>query len=301
MATIPDQDYQRIRYEIPADHVARVVLARGEMANAQDKRMLYELNDAFDHACHDDDIKVIIVAADGMHFSSGHDLRDRESLQEFKTVTTWGGFDGEGQEGHFSREEEFYVGFCWRWRNIPKPTMVSVQGKVIAGGLMLVWPFDIVIASEDAEFSDPVVAFGVNAVEYFVHPYEVGARKAKQMLFTGEPLSAAEAHRLGMVNEVVKREELESYTLEMAASIAEQPMMGLKLSKLCVNQALDNMGYWNTIQAAMGYHHLGHASAQMAYQMPVHPAGAERIKRQARRSKEKAAARAGTAGGTAAG
>ena len=77
--------------------------------------------------------------------------------------------------------------------------MVEVQGWVIAGGLMLVWPFDIIIAADDTKFTDPVVALGVNGVEYFAHPWEFGTRKAKEMLFTGEVIMADEAKSLGMV------------------------------------------------------------------------------------------------------
>ena len=112
------------------------------------------------------------------HFSSGHDLRDRASMSEFQHVSTWGGFDNKGAEGRQAVEEEIYLGMCWRWRNLPKPTIAEVQGKVIAGGLMLVWVCDLIVASDDATFSDPVVAFGVNGVEYFGHPWELGVRKA---------------------------------------------------------------------------------------------------------------------------
>jgi enoyl-CoA hydratase len=278
---VTEPSYTRIRTDRPVDGVSRVVLARPEAANAQDTRMLYELNDAFERACADPDVRVIVIAADGKHFSSGHDLRDREPMSSFDTVLPYGEFDAPGQEGMMAREQEKYLGFCWRWRNLPKPTVVSVQGKVIAGGLMLVWPFDLVIAADDAEFMDPVVAFGVNGHEYFVHPYEVGARKAKQMLFTGEALTAAEAHRLGMVNEVVPRAELEEATLALAARIARQPLMGLKLAKLSVNQALDNMGMWNTVQAAFGLHHLGHSHNAQRFSMPVDPDGAGRIREMA--------------------
>ncbi len=283
MTDVADNTFTRIRYELPAEGVARVVLARPEAANAQDRQMLYELNDAFDRACADDTVKVIVLAADGRHFSSGHDLRDRAKVEDFPTVGPYGGFSAPGQEGYMAAEQEIYLGFCWRWRNLPKPTIVAVQGKVIAGGLMLVWPFDIVVAAEDASFADPVVAFGVNGHEYFVHPYEVGARKAKQMLFTGEALSAQEAHRLGMVNELVPRDELESFTLEMASRIAEQPLMGLKLAKMSVNQALDNMGMWNTVQAAFGLHHLGHSHNAQRFGMIVDPSGADRIRNQGRK------------------
>jgi enoyl-CoA hydratase len=270
--------YTRIRVERPDENIARVVLARPEMANAQDKRMLYELNDAFDQACADPAVKVIVLAADGRHFSSGHDLRDRESMSEFETVGPFGEFAAPGQEGHMATEQEIFVGFCWRWRNLPKPTIVSVQGKIIAGGLMLVWPFDLIVAADDTTFADPVVAFGVNGHEFFVHPYEVGARKAKQMLFTGEPLTAAEAYRLGMVNELVPREQLEEATLELARKVARMPLMGLKLAKLSVNQALDNMGMWSTVQAAFGFHHLGHSHNQQRFQMAVDPDGAQTIR-----------------------
>ena len=73
---------------------------------------------------------------------------------------------------------------------------------------MLVWVCDLIIAEETATFSEPVVAFGVNGVEYFAHPWELGARKAKEMLFTGEAITAQEAFQLGMINHVVPAESL---------------------------------------------------------------------------------------------
>jgi enoyl-CoA hydratase len=222
--------------------------------------MLYELNDAFDEAAADDDVKVVILAADGPHFSSGHDLRDAGSpMARFRPVSCWGGFDLPGAEGWLAVEEEIYLGLCRRWRNFPKPTIASVQGKAIAGALMLVWVCDLVVASDDAQFSDPVVAFGVGGVEYFAHPWELGPRKAKEMLFTGDAVTAAEARQLGMVNHVVPREDLEGFTTELARKIAAQPSMGLKLAKQAVNQALDAQGQWTAMQAAFGLHQLAHS------------------------------------------
>ena len=145
-------DFSTIEYDKQASGVARIVLNRPDARNAQDKRMLYELNAAFDQAGRDDEVKVIVLAANGPHFSSGHDLRDRESLAEFEQVSNWGGYEKPGQEGHQAFEEELYLGLCWRWRNLPKPTIAEVQGKVIAAGLMLVWVCDIIIASDDATF-----------------------------------------------------------------------------------------------------------------------------------------------------
>ncbi len=271
-----------IRYEAPAEGVARIVLARAEARNAQDKPMLYALNAAFDRAAHDDSVKAIILSADGPHFSSGHDLRDTTQLSDFRPVGNWGGASLPGAEGHMAAEEEIYLGFCWRWRNLPKPTIAQVHGKTIAGGLMLAWVCDLIVASEDATFSDPVVAFGVNGVEYFAHPWEVGVRKAKEMLFTGEALDAEQARSLGMVNTVVPRDQLESYTLDLAERIAKRPSMGLKLAKQSVNQMQDAQGLWTALQAAMSLQQLGHSHNQQVFKIPIDPTGMEVIRKQAK-------------------
>jgi len=273
-----DAEYERIRYERPVPAVARVVLARADKRNAQDRRMLYEIDRAYTAAMRDDEVKVVVLAADGPDFSSGHDLRDAEPLSAFEPVTGAGGFSEPGQHGHMAVEEEIYLGMCWRWRNLPKPLIAQVQGRVIAGGLMLVWPCDLIVASEDALFSDPVVAFGVNGHEFFVHAWELGARKAKEMLFRGDFLTAAECHRLGMVNHVVSREELESFTLGIASQIARRPAMGLKLAKLAVNASLDAQGQWNAVQAAFALHHIGHANARIVHGAPIDPSGIDVVR-----------------------
>lgn len=264
---------QTVRYESPSPHVARIVLARPEARNAQSRAMTYELNDAFDRAAQDDDVKVVILAGDGPHFSAGHDLRDRVRLTEFDTVSTWGGFDLPGAEGMMAAEEEIYLQMCWRWRNLPKPTIASVHGKTIAGGLMLVWVCDLVIASDDATFSDPTVAMGVNGVELFAHPWELGARKAKELLFTGDTFDAEEAKRLGMVNHVIARDDLEPATLALAERIATKPSFALKLAKQSVNQALEAQGQWTSHQAAFSVHQLAHSHNNQIFGVPVDPSG----------------------------
>lgn len=265
--------WTRVRYDQPGDGVARITLARPEAANAQDYLMLTELNQAFDRASRDDTVRVIVLAADGKHFSSGHDLRDVPDMESLPTIGTQCHFAADGAEGYMAREAEMYVGLCWRWRNIPKPTIASVQGKVIAGGLMLVWPMDLIVCSEDATFSDPVVAFGVNGHEYFVHPYEAGARLAKDMLFTGRAIGSAEALQHGMVNRVVPRDELESATIELATHIAKRPMFGLTLAKQSVNNSLEAMGMYTAIQSAFGLHHVGHSHNKIKFGGLVDPSG----------------------------
>jgi enoyl-CoA hydratase len=182
------------------------------------------------------------------------------------------------------KEQEIYLGLCWRWRNLGKPIIAQVQGKAIAGGLMLIWPFDLIVASEDAEFSDPVVAFGMPGVEYFVHAFELGARRAKELLFTGEPIGAAEAKALGMVNRVVPRAELKSHTLALAAKIATRPMVGLKMAKMSVNQSIDAQGLWTALQSAFNLHQFGHANNRVIHGGLVDPAGLEVVRNDARAS-----------------
>jgi enoyl-CoA hydratase len=256
---------ERVRVDRPGDGIGRITLARADRRNAQDQRMLRELDAAFSRAMQDDEIRVVVLAADGEDFSSGHDLSDL-------------GFIGPNADTHLAAEQELYLGFCRRWRELPKPTIAQVHGRVIAGGLMLVWPCDLVIASEDATFSDPVVAFGISGTEFFVHPWELGHRKAKEMLFRGNALTAEECRQLGMVNQVVPRAELGATTLRIAQEIAAQPPFGVKLAKLAVNQSMDIQGQDAAVRAAFGLHHLGHAAARAEHGQPFDPAGAQRIK-----------------------
>jgi enoyl-CoA hydratase len=269
--------FETVTYEVPADRVARISLNRPEARNAQDTKLLYELNDAFDMAARDDAISVIVLAANGPHFSSGHDLREADpigSLGKYETVGTWCGFSCEGAEGWMAREKELYQGLSERWRNIPKPTIAQVQGKCIAGGLMLVWPCDLIVASEDALFSDNTVSMGMTGVEFFGHPWELGPRKAKEMLFTSDFVTAQDAHRLGMVNQVVPAAELASFTLELASKIAAKPLFALKLAKEAVNAAEDAQGRISAMQTAFALHQLGHSHNMQVHGLPIDPRGA---------------------------
>jgi enoyl-CoA hydratase len=263
-----------IRYETPAPRIARIVLDRADKRNAQDTKLLYELNDAFDRAAQDDDVSVVILAAEGPHFSSGHDLNEEdkyEVMSQYRTVGTWCGFTCEGQHGQMAREKEIYLGFSERWRNMPKPTIAEVQGKVVSGGLMLVWPCDLIVASEDAVFVDNTVAMGIAGAEFFNHPYELGVRKAKEMLFTSDSVSAKDAHRLGMVNHVVPVGELASFALDLACRIAEQPLFALKLAKEAVNAAQDNQGRVNAMHTSFATHQLCHSHNQQLFGELIDP------------------------------
>lgn len=268
---------QFVLYETPSPRVARIVLDRVERRNAQTTKLLYELNAAFDRAAQDNSVHVIILAANGPHFSSGHDLDEigsgsaHDNVQAEQTVGTWCGFGCAGAEAQMAYEREVYFGLSERWRNLPKPTIAQVHGKVITGGLMLVWPCDLIIASQDATFQDTAVDLGVCGVEFFNHPYELGVRKAKEFLFRSNVLTAEDACAAGMVNHVVERENLESFTLSIAQEIARKPLFALKLAKEAVNAAQDAAGRGTVLQSAFGHHQLTHAHNMLVHGMLMDP------------------------------
>jgi enoyl-CoA hydratase/carnithine racemase len=169
----------------------------------------------------------------------------------------------------YSVESRRYLEYALRWRNVPKPSIAAVQGRCIAGGLLLCWPCDLIVAAEDALFSDPVVVMGIGGVEYHGHTWELGARKAKEILFTGRPVTADEAERVGMVNKVVPREELDAQTRELAETIAAMPPFGLRQAKRAVNQTLDIQGFYAAIQSVFDTHQTGHGNALSVSGYPV--------------------------------
>jgi enoyl-CoA hydratase len=254
-----DTTYETVLYTEVTPEIARISMNRPEARNAQNMQLTYDLNAAFDRAAQSDDVKVIILSGEGPHFSAGHDMKGSgKPLGEFTPVGTWGSFDKPGAEGAMAREEEIYIQMCRRWRNIPKPVIAEVQGKTIAGGLMLAWISDIIIAADNAEFRDLVVGWGIPGVEYFAHPWELGHRKAREMLYTADWVSAEDAHRLGMVNHVVPLAELREFSEAMAKRIAEKPSFGLKLTKEAINQTVDAQGQWQAMQTVFMMHSLAH-------------------------------------------
>lgn len=243
--------------------VAIVRMNRPRYRNAQNSAMTYALDDAFYAAVEDDEVKVIVLAGAGDHFSAGHDIgspgRDTDRSFPRRAQLWWDHVGKLGAEQRMAREAEVYVGMCRRWRELPKPTVAMVQGACVAGALMLAWSCDLIVASDDAFFADPVVRMGIPGVEYFAHPWVMGPRFAKELLFTGERFGAERALALGMVNRVVPREELEEQTLALAERIGGMPRLGLALTKKAVNQAEDLMGLQAGIDSVFGLHHVAHA------------------------------------------
>jgi enoyl-CoA hydratase len=258
----PVQEEEVVLYR-RAGEIAVITMNRPEYRNAQNSAMTYALDEAFYRAGDDDEVKVVVLAGAGKHFSAGHDIGTpgRDIGQSFRRQAGlwWDHVGKPGAESRYARESEVYLGMCRRWRELPKPTIAMVQGACIAGGLMLAWCCDLIVASDDAFFADPVVKMGIPGVEYFAHPFVLGPRIAKEFLFTADRISAARGHELGMVNRVVPRSELEAETLAMAARIAQMPRLGLALTKRAVNQVEDLMGLQAGLDAVFALHHLAHA------------------------------------------
>ena len=250
-----------VLYEVQ-DQIAIVTMNRPEYNNAQNSQMTYALDKALQLATNDDDVKVIVLAGNGKHFSAGHDIgtpgRDVDTSFE-RTHLWYDHVNKPGGEFLYAREHEVYLGMCRRWRDLPKPTIAMVQGACVAGGLMLAWVCDLIVADNRAFFSDPVVRMGIPGVEYFAHVHELNARIAKEFLFTGERMSAERAYQMGMINRVVPTAILRDETMSLAARVAQMPRLGLQLTKQVINNAEDYMGKRSTMDMAFGLHHFAHA------------------------------------------
>jgi len=254
-----------VKYAV-ADGIATVTMNRTEFNNAQNSQMTYALDAAFKRAISDDAVKVIVLRGEGKHFSAGHDIGTpgRDINKEFERAhLLWDHSNKPGGEFLYMREQEVYLGMCRRWREMPKPTIAMVQGACIAGGLMLAWVCDLIVASDDAFFQDPVVRMGIPGVEYFAHPYEMNPRIAKEFLMTGDRMPASRAYEVGMVNRVVPRAELEAATYELAAKVAKQPRMGLALTKQAINHVEDLAGKRTAMEAVFAWHHFAHTHNEL--------------------------------------
>lgn len=249
-----------ISYETK-DRIASITLNRPEAANAQTPELLDDLDQAWRMAAEDPDVRVIVLQANGKHFSSGHDIR------------AVGKDDGAPQKWTLAHvyeiEAKRFLEYSLRWRNVPKPSIAAVQGVCIAGGLLLCWPCDLIVAADNARFSDPVVAMGIGGVEYHGHTWEWGPRKAKEMLFTGRAMTAKEAEAIGMVTRVVPLDELRTQTHELAAEIAKRHPFALRQAKRAVNQTLDVQGFYAAIQSVFEIHQTGHGHAISESGLPI--------------------------------
>jgi len=261
------QDYRFITYEeLDERRIARIMLNRPEARNAQNRGMLVELNDAFLRAEADDEVRVVILGANGPMFSAGHDMGSSVAQAEWApgpdqhpSLRVNGG-TRESAERLMLQEWHYFFENTRRWRNLRKITVAQVHGDVYAAALMLMWACDLIVAGEQTRFADVVgTRLGMCGVEYFAHPWEFGPRKTKELMLTGDALTVDEAYQLGMVSKVFPEADLGDKTLEFARRIAEVPTMAALLAKEAVNQTMDNMGFYNSLNACFTMHQLNHS------------------------------------------
>ena len=277
----PDDTARQVEYETLDDgRIARIWLNRPGAQNAQSRTLLVQLDEAFGRAEADDAVRVVILAARGKNFSAGHDLGSEEALAERQpgpgqhpTFRSHGATAAGVTERTYLQEWHFYFENTRRWRDLRKITIAQVQGNAISAALMLIWACDLIVASDDAQFCDPVVAMGGCGVEWCVHPWELGPRKAKELLFTADSWTAREAQGFGMVNQVFPRESLGEAVLAIARRIADKPAFALKLTKEAVNRSVDIMGQQSAVDQAFALHQLCHAHNMLQHGLPMDPAG----------------------------
>lgn len=246
--------------------VAWVMLNRPQYSNAQNYRLLNQLDAAFKRAVEDDEVKVIVLGGEGKHFSAGHDIGTPEkdsNLPRERVHLWWDHTNKGGAERQYVLEQDAYLGLCRRWQEIPKPMIAMVQGACVAGGLMLAWVCDLIVASEDAFFQDPVVRMAQPGVEYFAHAFELPPRVARELLLLGERMPAERAYQFGMVNRIYPRESLRAEVARIAAEIAQRDRFGLALTKQAINFVEDLRGKRQAMDGVFHMHHLAHAHNQL--------------------------------------
>jgi enoyl-CoA hydratase len=245
--------FETILYEVDGA-IATMTMNRPEAANAQDSRLIDELDAAFDLADADDAVRVVILAGAGKHFSAGHDLKAIVGQAE---ADEWVKLR-ETPEGKFHHEKVMYYDRNKRIHDFRKPTIASVQGSCVAAGLMLACMCDLIVAADDAQFSNPVLKMTGAGVELLVEPWELGIRKAKEFLWTGETIDAHEAWRLGLVNRVVPRKELTARTRELADRVALVPPITAQVVKDTINYTAELMGKSDSWKYHFMAHHWTH-------------------------------------------
>jgi enoyl-CoA hydratase len=227
--------FETVRYEVDRP-VCTITLDRPESANAQNTQLIDELDAAFDRAGDDDDVRVVVLAGEGKHFSAGHDLKELLTKGD-----EWAKLR-DTPEGKLHHEQVMYFDRCVKIRDFPKPTIAAVQGACAAAGLMLACMCDLIVAADDAKFSNPVLRMTGAGVELLVEPWELGPRKAKEFLLCAETIDAQDAERLGLVNIVVPRSELAAAARAMADKVALVPPVTARAVKDSINRMVDLQG-----------------------------------------------------------
>jgi enoyl-CoA hydratase len=251
-------EWRTILYE-KISHVARITLNRPETHNVQNARLILELDEAAKKADRDPNIRVIILCGAGKSFSSGHDLSPipgDELQQDYRER------HHRSVEDRLEVEDEYYLSKCLAIRNLKKPTIAAIKGNVVLGGIMLACMCDIIIAAEDTRLWNPSIRHCGSGGEVMVLPFEIGFRKTKEYLWTGDLIPLEEAERLGMINRIVPNDRLDAEALKLAERIALMPPVSVALTKRAMNKAQDFMGMAMAFEYQYVWHQMAHATKE---------------------------------------
>ena len=221
------------------DGIGVITLNRPAYRNAQGYQMLGEIDQAFDLAKANADVRVVVVRGAGGVFSTGHDLGTPEGLEYRKALGAKPGIQTYDQFKHYNLD------LLLKWRNFPKPTIAMVEGYCIYAGWMLAAAMDVVFASRTAEFLG-------GFVEYNTIPWDIGVRRAKELVFESRFISADEAAAFGLVNRVLAPDELERETFAWARRVAENSPEALRMAKIQMNKAQDAQGFTGAVEDSLG-------------------------------------------------
>ena len=214
-------DYQTLRVKAGAA-IATLTLNRPDCRNALNLRMCDELVQALQALAANESVRVVLIRANGSVFCAGADLKERQ------TMTT---------EELKARRLKGFAAYS-AIQSMPKPTIALVHGAAIGSGCEIAGACDFILASAAASFRYPEVGWGtVGATQRL--PRIVGARMAKELLFTGRKVDAEEARQLGIVNRVVPSDALEGVALAMAEAIAKSSPLAVRLTKRCIDEGLE--------------------------------------------------------------
>lgn len=224
--------YETIIFE-KSEGVAAITLNRPDNLNALNDAMQEDLMSVFDDIAKDDGIRVVVITGSGRAFSAGADIRQRflDPIEKSKTG-----------EVNMALVDTFTRVGVAAIRRIEQPIIASINGAAVGFGCTLSLTCDLRIASDKAKFGLGFVRMGLTPEfgSTFYLPRIVGMAKSLELLFTGKIIDAAEAKEIGLVNQVVPADELETATMEMAKSIAKAPPMSIRMIKKGIYQGMEN-------------------------------------------------------------
>jgi len=216
--------------------VRRLTMNRPNALNALNGELIDGLSEAIRAAGNDPAVSVVILRGAGRAFCAGYDLNEDAE-------------GGEHDARHWHEELAGSTEKMLEFTDCPKPTIAQVHSYCLAGGTDLMLACDLAVVSDDSFFGYVDIRFGSGVVSMFL-PWVVGVRKAKELLFTGEDrLPADEALRIGMVNRVVPRDDLDGATLAFANEIAKNEPFVIQTTKRAVNRAWDVAGFRTALAA----------------------------------------------------